>query len=280
MAILEPIVKHIIGTSISDAWFFAVYEVLAGGRIYQISDTGSDEKLYRITLPLIVEIHQPYLRPLAPIMPEGKNIPPTTTEEKIYAYMESLVTPDKKEEQHYSYGEDLCWEIEEVISYFKKYGFNTACTHMVVGRPESILFYNREVDLDEVIIVKDRLTGEVLWTRNITNSWNKNPQNEVSSQCLRGIKASVIDNKLHFFVYFRSQDLWGAFCENYGGFQLVKEYMVGQIGMGLEDGPIIAICDDMHIYDTVWRYALLAINKDKSILKDRFVKIGGNYEGV
>lgn len=265
----EPIVKTITATSIPDAWFFAVSKVMKEGRIYRISDTGAKEDVFRITLPLNVEIHKPWLEPLAPTMPEGKNIPPPTSEEKIHVYVEGLISGEKTANQHYAYGEDLWWEIEEVINYFKKYGFNTACTHMLVGRPESLLFYNREVDMDEFIVVKNRTTGEVLWTRHITNSWNKNPENEVSSQCLRGIQAIVIDNKLHFFVDFRSNDLWGGFPENYGGIQLIKEYMIDQIGMGLEDGPIIAKCPDLHIYDSRWPYALALINEDESLLEER-----------
>jgi thymidylate synthase len=260
-----PIIKHIVASSIEHAWYVALGKVMSEGRVYPIDDTGGSEIKLRASEPLLIEMHSPGERPLAPFMPEGSSITPPTTEEKIHEYMEQLVTAEKKPNQHYTYGQDLWWQIEETIAYFKKYGFGTACTHMVVGRPESFLFYNREVDYDEFIIVKDRKTGEVLWTRHITNSWNKDPKEEVSSQCLRGIKAVVVDKKLRFYVVFRSQDLWGAFCENYGGFQLIKEYMAEQIGV--DDGPMIGFCDDLHVYDHASAQALLRIRKESGVFE-------------
>jgi thymidylate synthase len=257
--VLEPIVKHVIATSIEHAWYSALDMVMTKGRKYLIS-SGSFEKTYRKTSPLVIEIHNPGTRPLAPLMPEGSSISPPTTEEAIHKYVESLISPEKQPGQHYTYGQDLSWQIEEVIKYFKKYGFNTACCQMPVGRPESIFFYNRDIDYDEMIIVKDRATGKVEWTRCISNSWNKDEKEEVSTQCLRSVDVWIENNKLYFWCYFRSQDLWGGFPENYGGLQLVKEYMAGMLG--IEDGPMIASGKDIHVYEYAWLTAFMRLRKN------------------
>lgn len=258
----KPVVKHIIASSIEHGWYQALNSIMTQGRKYKV-EYGDNE--YRMSEKLVIEMHTPGARPLAPIMPEGSGIAPPTTEEKIHEYFSDLVTPDKKPNQHYSYGQDLWWQIEEVIKYFKKYGNETACCHMPVGRPESFFFYSRDVDYDEVIIVKDRNTGEVLWTKHLTNSWSKNPKEEVSTQCLRGVDAWIENGKLNFWCYFRSQDAWGAFPENYSGLQLVKEYMAESVGV--QDGIMISSSKDLHVYDYAWLTTLMRIKKDEGVLK-------------
>ena len=255
-----PIFSQIIGDTIGNCWFEAIKAVYESGRKYNITSGSLDfEGNYRLARPFIIEMHKPGTRPLAPYIPEGRNIPPPTTEEKIQEYLKYLLTPEKQLNEHYTYGEDLWWEVEEVIKYYKKYGFGNACCHMVVGRPESFLFYNWDVDYDEFIIVKDRQTGKMVFNRYITNTWNKDSLIEVSSQCLRGIDTWVEENKLYFACYFRSQDLWAGFPENYGGLQLVKEYMALQLG--IEDGPLVAISKDLHIYRDNIPYAWNLIGK-------------------
>ncbi len=245
----KPIFHHIIGDSIGYCWNLALQKVLTEGRDYGITSGSLDyEGNFRRTLSIIIEMHKPSMRPLAVYIPEHlSTVPAPTTEEKIQEYMAQLVTSDKAEGEHYTYGEDLSWEIEAVIKYYKKYGFGTACCYMSVGRPESFFNYNWDVDFCGNIIATERVTGKLIFNRYLTNVWNKNPDVEVSTQCLRGIDTWIENNKLHFACYFRSNDLWGAFPQNYGGLQLVKEYMAESIGV--EDGPLIAISKDLHIYN-------------------------------
>ena len=49
--------------------------------------------------------------------------------------------------------------------------------------------------------------------------------------CLRGIDTRIRDGRLHFFVYFRSWDLWNGFPANLAAIQLLKEYMAQEIGV-------------------------------------------------
>jgi thymidylate synthase len=250
-------VELINATTLDDAWFQALSKVMGDkGRQYLI-EQGSYEGIERSGMKLIINIFYPGSRPLAPIVPEG--IPPPTDKEKIEAYLEKLITNIKAVNEHYTYGEDLWWEYEWVIKHFKQ-GFGTNHCYMAVGRPETLFFYDRNVDYDEFIVVKDRKTGDVLWTRYITNSWNKNLEIKTSSQCLRGIDSWIEEGKLHFMPYFRSWDLWGGFPENLGGIQLLKEDMAKQIGV--EDGMMIVSCKDLHVYEHTWAVAYLRLRKE------------------
>lgn len=259
-------VKHlVVNDGLDFAWWMALKLVMETGRKYLISE-GSCPGTYRITLPMVIEVHNPGIRPLAPTMPEGSNIAPPTSEESIDKYIASLVTNEVAPNQHYTYGQDLWWQIEEVIKYFRKYGFENACCHMPVGRPESFFYYNWDVDMYQSIIVTDRKTGEVIWTRQITNVWNKDPKVEVSTQCLRGVDCWVENGKLHFWCYFRSNDLWGGWPENHGGLQLVKEIMADRLGIG--DGVLITSCKDLHVYEHAWLVALKRLkvkNEEESL---------------
>ncbi|MDD5032833.1 MAG: thymidylate synthase [Candidatus Pacebacteria bacterium] len=256
----KPIFTQIVGNTISWCWFLMLGEILTRGRRYDITSGSLDfEGNFRLSMPLVVEMHTPSVRPLAPYIPEGKNVPAPTTEEAIQEYMKYLLSREKQPNEHYTYGEDLWWQVEEVIKYYKRYGFGNACCHMVVGRPESFLFYNREVDYTEFVAVEDRTSGKLIFSRHITNTWNKDLRIEVSSQCLRGVDTWVQNGRLYFCCYFRSQDAWAGFPQNYGGLQLVKEYMASCLN--LEDGPLIAISKDLHFYRDNIPYGLEMIGK-------------------
>lgn len=51
---------------------------------------------------------------------------------------------------------------------------------------------------------------------------------------------------LHFFVYFRSWDLWGGFPANLAGIQELKGYMASEIGV--EDGEMVVESKGLHLY--------------------------------
>jgi thymidylate synthase len=64
--------------------------------------------------------------------------------------------------------------------------------------------------------------------------------------CLRSIDTRIQDNKLYFFVYFRSWDLWGGLPANLAGIQHLKEYMAAEIGV--QDGEMIVESKGLHLY--------------------------------
>ncbi|MEM2899577.1 MAG: thymidylate synthase [Thermoplasmata archaeon] len=70
--------------------------------------------------------------------------------------------------------------------------------------------------------------------------------------CLRHIDTKIVNNKLHFFPYFRSWDLWGGFPLNVAALQLLKECMVSLLE--IEDGEIVASSKSLHIYGHTKKY--------------------------
>jgi len=253
-------------TSLGDAWFQALYKIMTEGRRYLITK-GSYEGIHRVGMPSFINIGYPGERPLFPIMPEGSSIPAPTSEEDIQQYVLYLMDSLKQPNEHYTYGEDLHWQIRWAIEHYKTGGYGTNHGYMTVGRPETVHFYDRDVDYEEKITIRDRKTGALLREHTISNSWNRDEQVETSSQCLRGIDTWIADGKLHFWCYFRSWDLWGGFPVNLGGIQLVKEYIAGELGV--EDGSMIVSCKDLHVYEHTWAVALMRIMKDGKILEGR-----------
>ena len=136
-------------------------------------------------------------------------------------YMLYLMTADRKPNELYTYGEDLAPQIEEVIRTYKEDGHGNNQMCMSVGSRDSI--------------------------------------NLEHSQCLRLVDTRIRYGALHFFVYFRSLDLWAGFPVNMGGLQLLKEYMADAIGV--EDGELIATSKGLHLYDHVWELAGAYIGK-------------------
>jgi thymidylate synthase len=83
--------------------------------------------------------------------------------------------------------------------------------------------------------------------------------------CLRLVDTRIRDGKLHFYVYFRSWDLWGGLPTNLAGLQLVKEYMASELGV--EDGTITACSKGLHLYEYAWEWAKLRTRKKEQAAK-------------
>jgi thymidylate synthase len=127
--------------------------------------------------------------------------------EYVESYLTYLMTAHKAEGEQYTYGQYLERQIPAVIKMYKEDGHNTNQAYMAVGNEESI-------DLAD-------------------------------PPCLRGIDTRIRDNRLNFFVYFRSWDLWAGFPSNLAAIQLLKEYMASEIGIG--DGELIALSKELDI---------------------------------
>jgi thymidylate synthase len=162
----------------------------------------------------------------------------------VEEYLPYLMTPEKQPNEDYTYGERLAgW------SYFsssngnreKTRGAENPLTQHMVNQIESVIdmYKTRGFGTNQaamtVSIPSDILLGD--------------------PPCLRHIDTRISREKLHFFIYFRSWDLWNGFPANLGGLQLLKEYMASEIGV--DDGEIIAASKGLHIYDYVWELAEL-----------------------
>jgi thymidylate synthase len=198
---------------LSEAWFLCLRKTLTEGYEYKI-DRGSYAGQRRKELDfVIVHIRNPGTEPLVPDVPQG--VPPPTSMEYVESYLPYLMTAHKGEGEQYTYGQYLEKQIPKVIKMYKEDGFNTNQAFLAVGDDQSI-------SLDD-------------------------------PPCLRAIDTRIRDNKLHFFVYFRSWDLWAGFPSNLAAIQLLKEYMASEIGV--DDGELIASSKGLHLYEYAWELA-------------------------
>lgn len=232
---LKPV--HIEAFDLDDAWFQCLCEILENGHVYKI-DRGSYAEQRRLEFDFVtIRVKNPSHQ-IIPIMPEGLGIPAPTSLDYIKQYLAYLLTGTKTKTEDYTYGERLvepkvrieevvdgkkmsrempldCNQVEEVIKIYKTHGFGTNQAVMEIGMPSDIKL--------------------------------------VDPPCLRLIDTRVRYGKLHFFLYFRSWDLWGGFPSNLGGLELVKQYMAEEIGV--ENGEIIAASKGLHLYEYAWELA-------------------------
>ena len=206
-----------------EAWFLCLRKTLAEGCEYKI-ERGSYAGQHRKELDFVVlKVKNPETRPLTPDVPQG--VPAPTTMEYIESYLPYLMTAHRAEGEQYTYGQYLENQIAEVIRMYKEDGLNTNQAFMAVGDSQSIF-------LDD-------------------------------PPCLRGIDTRIRDGRLHFFVYFRSWDMWAGFPSNLAALQLLKEYMASEIGVG--DGEMIASSKGLHLYEYTWELAKTAAGLSQEI---------------
>lgn len=198
---------------LSEAWFLCLKQTLETGREYTIQ-RGSYAGQKRKELDLaVVQIKYPGTRPLLPDVPQG--VPAPTTMEYIENYLPYLMTAHKAQGEQYTYGQYLEKQIAEVIRMYREDGFNTNQAFMAVGDAQSIYL--------------------------------------TDPPCLRAIDTRIRDDRLIFYVYFRSWDLWAGFPSNLAAIQLLKEYMAAEIGVA--DGELLAMSKGMHLYEYTWDLA-------------------------
>ncbi|MCD6262162.1 MAG: thymidylate synthase [Deltaproteobacteria bacterium] len=209
--------EFIVARDLPDAWFQCVYRLLETGHEY-IIDRGSYKGQKRLEFDYVtVHIKYPSARPLLPDIPPALGIPNPVSEGYLEQYLPYLMTSVRQPGEEYTYGQYLESQINEVIRMYREEGHGTNQAYMLVGDQQSIYLDN--------------------------------------PPCLRGIDTRIKDGKLHFFVYFRSWDLWNGFPANLGAIQMLKEYMA--LSIGVEDGEIIAASKGLHLYDYVWELAEL-----------------------
>ena len=215
-------------TTLDDAWFQAVSTVVEFGKEFKIN-YGSYAGQKRKELDYItIHITHPGIRPLVPYIPPSYGLPnPTSIEYVERDYLIYLMEDIKQPDEDYTYGLYIKPQMEKIIDRYKRIyadtgGYRTNQEHIIVG------------DYRDHLNMKD-------------------------PPCLRSIDTRIQDNKLHFFVYFRSWDLWAGFPANLAGIQIMKEHMASSIGV--EDGEMIVASKGLHLYDYAWKLADIRLGK-------------------
>ena len=250
---LHPI--HIEATSLSDAWFQALYRCVEKGRSFTI-DRGSFEGQKRLEFDYItIHIKYPSVLPLLPQVSPAFGFPNPVADDYLDDYLPYLMTGEEKEGESYTYGQRIC-------------RFPVKNLPLEYRAMADILIQDREVWADRKILVE--MDGGyflnqmelMIWT--YRNKGHRNNQmilqvgqpsdmTLVDPPCLRHIDTRIQDGKLHFFPYFRSWDLYGGFPANLAAIEMMKQYCAEAIGV--ENGEIIAASKGLHIYDYVFEIA-------------------------
>jgi thymidylate synthase len=257
---------HIDARDLSDAWFQAVDLCYQQGRDYTITE-GSYVGQKRKELDYVtIHIRYPQTIPLLPEIPPGLGIPNPVPEGMGYIerYLPYLMTDEIKEGEQYTYGNRLFGgldralteeerqdpftralgdaarklvpsQVEEVIEKFKRgYANNQAC--MTIAEPNDIHLPDppcmRQIDC--------RIYPETEGSR-----YKNYPE--------------LDEKKLHFFVYFRSWDLWNGMPANLAAITFLQKYMAEEIGV--EPGEMVCSSKGLHLYDHVWELARIRLRE-------------------
>lgn len=247
-------IHRVEARDLPDLWFQAVHDILDHGRRFTI-DRGSYAGQTRLEYDYFSgHVKYPGTQPLIPDIPPSCGIPNPVEHDYIYggegydrSYIEYLMTPHKETGESYTYGERLTrvpldgekltwWEANH-IEIIDKRDVDGKVVFIDNGR----LYLNQI----EWIIDTYKRFGE----RNnqmVLQIAHPSDVSLVDPPCLRSIDTRIQDNALHFFVYFRSWDLWGGLPANLAGIQNLKEYMSGEIGV--KDGEMIVESKGLHLY--------------------------------
>jgi thymidylate synthase len=263
---------EIVDKTLPGAWFQLLYAALEHGRKFKI-DKGSYAGSNRLEFDFIVaHIEQPWLRdtdglPLIPEMPEGSNLPAPVAKDYIAQYAPYIMEEVREEGESYTYGQRMRgaqipnFLKEEILAdkarkIFKKEGDFMYSARAALGRG-----YNA-VDQVDSIIKTYREGGH----RNNQMCIEIAQPNDIilkDPPCLRSIDTRIQDNKLHFYIYFRSWDLWGGFPANLAGISLLQEYMSNEIGV--DPGEFICTSKGLHLYESCIDVAKLRCHKELNI---------------
>ncbi len=204
--------NYIVGRSIEDVWRDTMWCCIRKGYNYKV-EVGSYAGQKRKQLDYVVlRVLEPYLRPLAVRVSEGLGFSAPTSEDKIWSYFSNyLVGTDKSPNEDYTYGQFIAPQIPRTVELLNISAGNTNQACIQIG--------------------------------------NENSCNLNDPPCLRVITFKVVDGLLQMTVFFRSWDLFAGLPENLGGLQLLKEYVLAQLTFPVEDGPLVAYSDGLHIYE-------------------------------
>lgn len=204
--------------NITDAWFKCLEKCISeekGVYTYKI-EKGSYEGKYRKEFDqVLINIKNPGFKPLVPEVPEG--VPPPCSIDQVNTYaLEYIYLPTKRVDEQYTYGERINEgnQLEEVIAKLQK-SKETNQTCIEVAKPS-------DMNLDD-------------------------------PPCLRLIDVRVRYGAVHFFIYFRSWDLYSGLPVNLGGLQILKEHIAKNLD--LQDGTLNAWSKGLHLYDFQWAHA-------------------------
>ena len=220
---------YIKATDFQDAWYQCLYNILEKGKRYSI-DEGSFKGTDRLEFDWItIHITHPFLEedglPIIPTIPSWCSIPPPVDTGYVIEYIRYIMDNTRADNELYTYGERI-WrdsQIKEIIDRYKTKGFRN--NQMVIQVAE------------------------------INDLFLQDPP------CLRHIDTKIQNDRLHFFPYFRSWDLWAGMPANLPALAILQGYMADQIGV--DCGEFICTSKGLHLYEYAINLAEIRCMKDE-----------------
>ncbi len=233
-------IAHINATTIPDAWFQCIWEIIDHGFTYEIQH-GSYVGDKRLEMDFVtVYISHPQVRPLEPDIPAHYGIPNPVEQGYIEQYLPYLMTDAREPGEDYTYGQRIvAGQVIDDTSDAKGKSIR------VINQIEHFIRLLRKTPNTNQAILQVGQPSDCLLS---------------DPPCLRHIDIRIRNGKLIFYPYFRSWDLWGGFPANLGGIVHLQEYMAGEIGV--EPGPFICSSKGLHLYKYVWELARLRTGKN------------------
>jgi len=276
-------VKHefIEANTLEDAWFLTLYRMIDEGQVHKIS-RGSFAGQKRLEFDYVtIQIKNPGKGNLIPKIPESYNIDNPVADGYCEEYSQQyLMGHELADNESYTYGQRITkYPITDPIKFFHRTGHENI---VIKDIPElinqGIILKEKSNDHDEHFNYFINQIELINWLYN--NKGHRNNQTVLQiahptdmllqdPPCLRQIQCRVQNGKLHFFVYFRSWDLWNGFSANLCGIEILKQYMSTMIGV--KNGEIIATSGGLHVYDYAFSLA-----KVLRMRNDIELKIGSN----
>lgn len=233
-------IAHINATTIPDAWFQCIWEIIDHGFTYEIQH-GSYVGDKRLEMDFVtVYISHPQVRPLEPDIPAHYGIPNPVEQGYIEQYLPYLMTDAREPGEDYTYGQRIV--AGQVIDDSSD------------AEGKSIRVINQIEHFIRLLRKTPNTNQAILQVGQPSDCLLSDPP------CLRHIDIRIRNGKLIFYPYFRSWDLWGGFPANLGGIVHLQEYMAGEIGV--EPGPFICSSKGLHLYKYVWELARLRTGKN------------------
>jgi thymidylate synthase len=247
-------IHRIEARDLPDLWFQAVHDILDHGRRFTI-DRGSYAGQTRLEYDFFTgHVKFPGTPPLIPDIPPTCGIPNPVEHDYIYggegydrSYIEYLMTPHKEPGESYTYGERLT---RVPLTGDKRAWWQEDNREIIDRRPvdgKMLFEEDGQLYLNQIEWIIN--TYREFGARNnqmVLQVAHPSDVTLVDPPCLRAIDTRIQDGILHFFVYFRSWDLWGGLPANLAGIQNLKEYMAGEIGV--KDGEMIVESKGLHLY--------------------------------
>lgn len=252
---INPI--YVSAKTIEDAWFQCISNILDYGFEYEIQQ-GSFVGQTRLEFDWItVLIEYPYAEPydmMLPEIPEHYNIPNPVEKGYVEQYLPYLMTAEKQEDEDYTYGERLSgYEWLSTYQHLSVYRKIQEAIGEGVQPPTEFNFIDQIQHFIDFLKNTPNTNQAVLQVAQPSDCLLDDPP------CLRHIDMRIKDNKLIFYPYFRSWDLWGGFPANLAGIAVLQKYMADCIGV--KSGEIIVSSKGLHIYRYVEELAKIRTNK-------------------